>query len=628
MEGTIPVGHREAAAMSEHFASQRMHMLHQEQLIESQAARIAELEQKSRLAATVSSPSAAVSPGRVAAQPQQLAVVGSSPTRGYHQAQSPLQQQQQQQSYAPQQQQQQPYAPQQFYASSPARQPQQPQLALSPMQGYRPQQQQQQQQQPYPATLSPLAAQGYYPQQPQPQPLAGTPRGLAAQFQPQPSLQEAPFGAVDERDWIEISGIGESPYWFNRRTRERARSPPLRLMSAPAAAPAQSPSQQRDLRDASAQRFHDAAATGGEGVPFAAAGWNPAASAPGGAAYADSPRTLAPISTLPGATHDQQGFDGWHQHAPHLQPATPNRTRHSSPRRPTPQRLDATGPLQQPTPTPRTAMLNPPSVAEIAASPLRRAPLRAAAAASSPTRGARIQVSAQSRAISPAPAPAAERYEAVGPPRLNAQPRPRPSIARPQRTKSIASPVRHGRQRVSALSTPRRHLQEATARDRGFSGVQRREPQTLSASSMGSVTQSKLAASGGTVTTESASSGTGGAAPPYTMKRPNISAGLSRVIGGAGENDDQSVGLSDGARHPITPMMAALDRKSTPAPYLSHRPQIGAGLSALITGDEAAAGGGGGGGELQRRAWARRFPRTHRTTCTSGRRLGLVSPTC
>ena len=266
MEGTIPVGHREAAAMSEHFASQRMHMLHQEQLIESQAARIAELEQKSRLAATVSSPSAAVSPGRVAAQPQQLAVVGSSPTRGYHQAQSPLQQQQQQQqSYAPQQQQQQPYAPQQFYASSPARQPQQPQLALSPMQGYRPQQQQQQQQQPYPATLSPLAAQGYYPQQPQPQPLAGTPRGLAAQFQPQPSLQEAPFGAVDERDWIEISGIGESPYWFNRRTRERARSPPLRLMSAPAAAPAQSPSQQRDLRDASAQRFHDAAATGGGG---------------------------------------------------------------------------------------------------------------------------------------------------------------------------------------------------------------------------------------------------------------------------------------------------------------------------------------------------------------------------
>ena len=647
--GDVPVGHREAAAMAAHFESQRMHMLHQEQLIASQTARIAELELKSRTASTAalaatSSPlaiaGAAMQTPQHAAQPQQrqahhIMPQLSAPAQQMqqpHGALSPLAPQQHspqhyapspQQRYAPQQQSyggqrqivQQQYVPQQ-YVQSPSAAPQQLHFQSQPVQ-YQPQPQPQfYGAAPSPRQLSPLASQ--QPQQYTMLPFAVPQRQQASQPQPRSQTPAANFAAVDERDWIEINGIGETAYWFNRRTRERARSPPLKLMSARAAAPLIQT--ERDLRDASLQRFHAAqaaAAVGGdapmEGAPapataapaFGPAGWDPSAAASPRRALAPlggSPRRSALAATAPATTFGASGnagpaaltrrggdgWDEWTQHAPHLQPAMPVRTRHNSPRRPTPQRLDDSGPLPQPTPTPRTAMLNPPTAAAIANSPLRRgAPW-----------GVRPQIPAQTRTV-PAVAPVAETYEAVGPPRLNSQPRPRVSVSHVQRTKSIASPVRHGRQRVAALSTPRRYLQVSTARDKGFGGVKRREPQTLSGSAMAEMVEHKAHSEGPkpTLGTGSAAASARGESPHYLAKRPNISVGLSRVIGGGGVvadavGSDQTITLSDGSKHPITPMMAKLDQQSRGAPapsYLSKRPALSGGLLGVITGGDACA---------------------------------------
>jgi hypothetical protein len=658
--GNVPVGHREAAAMATHYESQRMHMLHQEQLIASQTARIAELEQKSRTAstaalATTSSPlaiaGAAMQPPQYAVQQQQWhprettlqLSAPAQPMQKPHGAISPLApqsrppgQQQQQQQLSPQhyaQSPQQRRATQhqwyggeqqiaQQYVLSPAAAPQQLHFQSQPVQ-YQPQTQPQfYGAAPSPRQLSPLALQ--QPQQHATSPFAAQQRQRSPMARSQPLPQPQPrsqapagdFAAVDERDWIEINGIGETAYWFNRRTRERARSPPLKLMSARPAAPLLQTD--RDLRDASLQRFHAAQAAAAargevpmEGAPaiasaapsFGPAGWDPSA-AP---AAASPRRALVPLGGAPGrsaldvtapsaafgtsgaapAGRGDEGWDGWAQHAPHLQPVMPVRTRHNSPRRPTPQRLDASGPLPQPTPTPRTVMLDPPNAAAIANSPLRRtAPL-----------GARPQIPAQARTV-PAVAPVAETYEAVGPPRLNSQPRPRVSVSHVQRTKSIASPVRHGRQRVAALSTPRRHLQEATVRDKGFSGAKQREPQTLSGSAMAQMVEHKASSVGPkpTLGTSSVMATAGGESPHYLAKRPNISVGLSRVIvGGGGAADvvgsDQTITLSDGSRHPITPMMAKLDKQSrgATAPYLSKRPALSGGLLGVITGDARAA---------------------------------------
>ena len=130
--GNVPVGHREAAAMATHYESQRMHMLHQEQLIASQTARIAELEQKSRTAstaalATTSSPlaiaGAAMQPPQYAVQQQQWhprettlqLSAPAQPMQKPHGAISPLAPQ----SRPPGQQQQQQQLSPQHYAQSP-----------------------------------------------------------------------------------------------------------------------------------------------------------------------------------------------------------------------------------------------------------------------------------------------------------------------------------------------------------------------------------------------------------------------------------------------------------------------------------------------------------------------------